>query len=249
MSKIDLLENERIDDLQCKGLKIIQNKTLYNFSTDPILLVNFSEIKKDSVVVDFCSGSGIIGMLVAGKSQAKKVYCIELQENLAKMSQRSVELNDLQSKIEIINDSVQNISKYFCNQTVDVVFCNPPYSKINSSVVGQNPLIDICRHEITITLKDVIEQASNILKNKGVFYLVHQSNRLEEIVTEMNKKNIHIKKLCFVQSFEDEKPHLILIKGIKNSKIGTEILPNLVINNEDGSYSQQILKMYNKEVL
>jgi len=249
MCKIDLIEDERIDDLQCKGMKIIQNKRLYNFSTDPILLVNFSQIKKDSVVVDFCSGSGVIALLVAVKSQARKVYCVELQEALANMSQKSVILNGLEDKIEIINDSVQNINKYIKNQTVDIVFCNPPYSKKNSSINSPNEIINICRHEITITLKEIIENASNILKNKGILYLVHQVNRLEEIMVEMSGKNIHIKQLQLVQSFENSNPHLVLIKGIKNSKNGMEIMPNLVTNNPDGSYSQQVLKMYNKESL
>ena len=178
MNKIKIEKDERIDDLECNGLKIVQNSKLYSFSTDPILLVNFSQIGNAETVVDFCCGSGVIPMLVAGKSKCSSIIGVEIQKIFVDMANKSICLNDLQNRVKIINDKVQNIDKYLQNESVDVVYCNPPYNKANSSLMGNDYSKNICKHEIEITIEDIAKKASQVLKNKGVFYLVHQTKRL-----------------------------------------------------------------------
>lgn len=239
--------NERIDDLQCKGGKIIQNSQLYTFANDPILLVNFASIKKGAKVVDMCSGSGVISLLVALKSDAKVVYGLEIQNEMADMSKRSVELNNLQDRVHIICDAVQNYSKYIAKASIDVVFCNPPYFKKNSKKICDNSIKTIARHEVAITLQEVVMYASEMLNSKGVFYLVHQAERLQEICAYCNKYNLAIKELMLVQANKESKPHLAIIKAVKDGAQEMVVLPNLILNKKDGTFTTKVKKMYNKK--
>ena len=237
--------DERVDDLQCKGAKIIQNPHLYTFANDPILLVNFATIKKRATVVDMCSGSGVIAMLVALKSDAKIVYGLEYQSVMAEMSERSVLLNNLQDRVKIICDKAQNYGKYIQKTSVDVVFCNPPYFKKNSKKTCDNAIKTIARHEEAITLEEVVKSASEMLNSKGVFYLVHQAQRIQEICSLCSKYSLAIKELMLVQANKQSEPHLVLIKAVKDGGQEMVVLPNLILNKKDGSFTTRVKKMYN----
>ncbi len=250
LKKLNLVNNcERVDDLQFKGAKIIQNPNLYTFANDPILLVNFAKIKSSATVVDMCSGSGVIGILCALKSNAKIVYGIEIQQVMAQMSERSIALNNLTDRVRIINDDIKNYVKYIQKASVDVVFCNPPYFKKDTKKICDNNVKTIARHEIYLTLEDVIRVASEMLNSKGEFYLVHQAERLQEICALYTKYKLAIKQLMLVQSNREEKPHLVLVKAVKDGASGTEILPNLVLNKKDGTFTTKVQKIYkNKSI-
>lgn len=242
---MNLLKNdERFDDLQINGGKIIQNSNLYSFSNDPILLTNFSRIKKNATVVDLCSGSGIIGLLVALKSDAKKIYCIEYQQVLAEMSERSVLANNLQNRVFIINDKIQNYKKYLQKSSIDVVYCNPPYFKISNEVMCNSDVKTIARHEVEVTLSDVIKTASELLNSKGEFYLVHRTERIQEICFLCSKFNFGIKRISFVKSRENASPHLILLQAIKDANCETKFDCDVVLNNPNGSFTKQVNKLY-----
>ena len=246
--KLSLIKsNERVDDLQCNGLKIIQNPTLYTFANDPILLVNISKIKKNAKVVDLCSGSGVIAILVAGKSRASKVFGIELQECMADMSKRSVDLNNLNDRVQIINDRIQNYNKYMDKCSIDVVFCNPPYYKKDCLKTGDNQVRNIARHELELSLEDVVKVASELLNSKGEFYLVHQSLRLQEILFLCTKYRIGVKDITFVQANNKVNPHLVLIHGVKDAGYGLIVNKNIILNNPDGSFTIDVKEMYNKK--
>lgn len=246
---MNLRKNERIEDLQCNGLKIIQNPDMYTFANDPIILVNFAKIKKGAKVVDLCSGSGVIDILVAGKSRAEVVYGIELQECMAEMSERSVALNNMQEKIKIINAPIQDYAKYLRKAFADVVFCNPPYFKNENLAKKQNEIQKIARHEIKITLEDVVKVASELLNSMGEFYLVHQASRLQEICTLCSKYGISIKELLPIQAKQKNKIHLIVLRGVKGGGEYTEVLNPLVLNNPNGSFTEEVNKLYSKKSL
>ena len=242
-------QNERVEDLQCNGGKIIQNPLWYNFANDPILLVNFAKIKKDATVCDLCSGSGIISILVALKSRAKQIFGIEIQECVAEVSQRSVMLNNLENKIKIFHGRIQDYEQFLSKGSVDVVFCNPPYFKKNESFLNENEIKAISRHEIELNLEDVIRVASELLNSKGQFYLVHRAKRIQEISFLCSKYDLSIKELMLVQSNAKCEPHLVLIKAVKQGEFGAKILPNLVLNNLDGSFTEEVNKLYLKQKL
>ena len=242
-----LKENERIDDLEFKNLKIIQNKNGFCFGIDSVLLVNFAkEIKKQSKILDLGTGTGIIPILLSGKVELKKAIGVEIQKDVASMAKRSVSLNNLDDKIEIINENVINIGKLYPKQYFDVVITNPPYKKMGTGIINESEAKIISRHEITANLEDFIKTARDMLKDKGEFFMVHRPERLVDIISLMRKLNIEPKKLRFVCPNKNKEPNMVLIKGIKNAKEFLKIEKNLYVYNEDGIYTDEILKIYNK---
>ena len=247
MKKIELKDNEIIDELQLNNLKIIQNNNGFKFGIDSILLSDFAKkIKKDSIVLDIGTGTGIISILLSAKTEANKIIGIEIQREVADMAKRSVILNKLENKIEIINDDINNIEKYFENNYFDVIVTNPPYQKNNTGLKSENEKNLISRHEIKCTLEDIIKKSFKILKDKGEFYMVHRPERLVDIMYLMRKNKIEPKELRFVYPKISDKPNLILIKGIKNAKQFLKVEKPLIIYNEEGIYTKEVLSIYGK---
>ena len=245
--EIKLKENEKIDDLEFKNLKIIQNKDGFCFGIDSILLTDFAKnIKQNSKVIDLGTGTGIIPILLYGKTKNTKFVGVEIQPEVAKMANRSVKLNLLENNIEILNSNILELSKIYNRGSFDVVTTNPPYKKINTGVINENNKKLISRHEITASLEDFIRTASFLLKDLGEFYMVHRPDRLVDIFYEMRKNKIEPKKIKFIYPNKNKKTNLVLIKGIKNGKQFLEFENNLYVYNEDGNYTNEILKIYNK---
>jgi tRNA1Val (adenine37-N6)-methyltransferase len=245
---VELNENERLDDLQIGGLYIIQDKTKYNFTADAVLLAGFSKIKNNATVVDLGTGSGVIATLLAYKSKASKVYGVEIQSELASMAKRSVEYNKLSDKVEIINCDMKECHKII-NKAVDVVVCNPPYFKKDTCSKNESEEIAICRHEIKATLVDVILTAKRLLKFGGKFFLVHKSDRVAEIIYELKNAGLEPKRIRFVQGLANAAPHLVLIESVLGGASGVIVEKNLVLNNDDGSLTEEAREIYSKEEL
>ena len=247
--EIELKENERIDDLEYKGLKIIQNETGFCFGIDSILLSDFAKnLKKNSKVADFGTGTGIISILLAKKSEAKEIYGIEIQDDVAEMAQRSVKLNHLEDKIRILNIDLRKLDLEYGNRYFDVVVTNPPYKKVGTGLLNEDEKKLISRHEIKCSLEDLIKQAFIVLKDKGEFYMVHRSDRMVDVLCCMREYKIEPKELRLIYSNKNsEKSKLFLIKGIKNGNIELKLHDPLYIYNEDGTYTDQILEIYGKK--
>lgn len=244
-----LKKNERIDDLEFEDLKIIQNIDGFCFGIDSVLISDFAKnIRKNSVVVDLGTGTGIISILLSKKTLAKKIYGVEIQKEVCEMAKRSVLLNNLQDKIEIINEDIKEISEKLGLQMCDVVVTNPPYKKYGTGLLNEKESKIISRHEKECTLEDVIKQSFKILKDKGSFYMVHRPDRLVDIIFLMRKYKIEPKELRIVYSNMTSKAVLILIKGIKNAGEELKLINPLYIYNEDGTYTDEILRIYNKKV-
>ena len=244
---IELEANERIDDLEFKNLKIIQNKDGFCFGIDSVLLSDFAKnIKKDSMVLDLGTGTGIIPILLCGKTKLKKVTGIELQEEVAKMAKKSIKLNNLEDKFNVINENILNLNKIYENQTFDVIVSNPPYKKKDTGITNENEKKIISRHEISASLEDFIKISKDLLKDKGEFYMVHRPERLVDIFELMRKYQIEPKILKMVYSYKNKEPKLILIKGVKNAKPFLKVESNLYIYEDTGKYTKEILKIYNK---
>lgn len=244
-----LKKNERIDDLEFEDLKIIQNIDGFCFGIDSVLISDFAKnIRKNSVVVDLGTGTGIISILLSKKTLTKKIYGVEIQKEVCEMAKRSVLLNNLQDKIEIINEDIKEISEKLGLQMCDVVVTNPPYKKYGTGLLNEKESKIISRHEKECTLEDVIKQSFKILKDKGSFYMVHRPDRLVDIIFLMRKYKIEPKELRIVYSNMTSKAVLILIKGIKNAGEELKLINPLYIYNEDGTYTDEILRIYNKKV-
>ena len=247
--EIKLKENERIDDLEIKNMKIIQNKDGFCFGIDSVLLSDFAkEIKDNSKVVDLGTGTGILGILLCAKTNLKKILGVEIQEEVANMAQRSIELNNLKNRFKILNDNIKNIEKNNINlkNNFDYVVTNPPYKKLNTGKINENEKKLISRHELTANLDDFIKTASFLLKDKGTLFMVHRPERLVDILEKMRKEKIEPKELKFIYPKINKEPNLILIKGVKNANPFLKIDKPLYVYNEDGNYTDDILKIYGK---
>lgn len=244
---IELKENERIDDLEFKGLKIIQNEKGFCFGMDSVLLSDFAKnMKNNSTVLDLGTGTGIIPILLCGKTNLKKVVGIEIQQDVANMAKRSSQLNNLQDRFEVVNTNIIDLKNIYEKQSFDVIVTNPPYKKENTGITNENEAKLISRHEITANLEDFISISKDLLKDKGEFYMVHRPERLVDILSLMRKYKIEAKILKFVSPNKNKEPNLILIKGIKNANSFLKVEKNLYVYNEDGKYTNEILKIYNK---
>ena len=248
--EIKLKENERIDDLQYKGLKIIQNEKCFCFGIDSVLLSEFAkDIKKNSIVVDIGTGSGVIGILLSKKADPKKIYGIEIQSDVADMAKRSVKLNGLEEKFEIINNDIKDIIKdnIIEKNTVDVITINPPYKEKGAGITNKNSNKEISRHEITANLKDFIEISSKLLKDKGEFYIVNKVERLADMIFLMRENKLEPKKVRFIYPSKEKEASLVLIKAVKGANRFLKIEKPLYIYEKIGEYSKEIKEIYNKE--
>lgn len=244
-----LNENERIDDLGINNLKIIQNEKGFCFGIDSVLLSDFAKkIKINSKVLDLGTGTGILPILLSAKTKLKKAVGIEKQKEVYEMAKRSIKLNNLENKIEIINEDILNLEKIYEKNTFDVIITNPPYKKKNTGIKNEDKKKIISRHETTATLEDFIKISKDFLKDKGEFYMVNRPERLVDILSLMRKYKIEPKILRFVFSNKYKEPKLILIKGIKNAKPFLKIEKNLYIYDENGKYSDEIIDIYNKKI-
>ncbi len=247
MKNMKLNENERIDDLQYKGLKLIQNKNGFCFGVDSVLLSDFAkEIKNNSVVVDIGTGSGIVGLLLCKKTKLQKIYGVEIQEEVAEMAKRSVKLNGLEDKFEIVNCDINDIFEFLQANSIDSIVTNPPYKKANTGVQNVAEKQMISRHEVKCTLEDIIEKSAKLLKDRGEFYMVHRAERLVDIMCALRKYRLEPKIVRFVHSKQNEKPKLILVKAIKYANPFLKIDKPLVIFEENGNCTEEILRIYER---
>lgn len=235
----------RLDDLQIDNLKIYQDDSLYNFSTDAVLLANFVEFNKGSTVVDFCSGNGVVGILSSSKNFYKKIYLVEIQKSLSVLAKKSIEYNKLEN-FEVINDDLSNILNYIKNESVDVVMCNPPYRKTDAHIVGESEHFNICNYEIKTNLEEIIKNASKILKFGGKLFMVNDINRLEETIVLLNNYKFKTKILQIVNPKQNKNANVFLIKAVKNAKSGIIVPPNLILNDDEGNFLVKIKKGKNE---
>ena len=245
---MELKNNERIDDLQYKGLKIIQNEKDFCFGIDAVLLSDFAKgIKKDSYVVDLCTGNGIIAILLSGKTEAKEIIGVEIQEHVAEMANRSVEMNNIQERVKIINENLTKLKDKIKAGSVDAITVNPPYKAKNSGLINERDTKTIARHEISCTLEDIIIEAARELKSSGNLYMIHKTERLVDILSLMRKYKIEPKRIRFIHPNVNEAPNLVLIEGIRSGKSFLKVEKPLYVYKENGEYTEDIKKIYGLE--
>lgn len=247
--EVDLKNGERIDDLQCKGLKIIQNEEGFCFGVDAVLLANFTEIKRGQRVVDLCTGTGIIPILLAGKTEAGEVLGIEIQQDVSEMAQRSVMMNNLGERVRIINDDIKNAASSLGRGIFDIVTVNPPYKHPGSGLLNPEDAKAISRHEIKCTLEDVLFISSEILKPNGRFFMVHRPERIVDILYLMRTYRLEPKRIRFVHPYPGKKPNLLLIEGLKHGKAFLNFMDPLYIHDENGNYTREIDDIYGRDII
>lgn len=230
-----------------KNIKIVQDKDYFNFSLDSVLLPNFVDItKKTKMILDMCTGNAPIPLILSTKTDAK-IYAVELQKEVYNLAKETIKINKLDNQIVLINNNIKNLKKIFNTETFDIITCNPPYfKKKEDSIINENIVKSIARHEIEMELEDVMLISKALLKNEGSLVLVHRSDRLIEIIELMRKHNIEPKRMRLIYPKINTESNLVLIDGRKNGKKGLKILPPLYIHNDDNSYTKEVLEMFGK---
>lgn len=243
---INLLENERIDDLQIKGYRIIQDRTAFRFGMDAVLLSDFTAVKKNERVLDMCTGTGVIPVLLAAKTEGAYFAGLEIQEKMAEMAARSIILNGLDEKVGITCGDVKEASQIYGRSSFDVVTCNPPYMNQNHGLRNPDEPKAIARHEVLMTFEDLAREAFSVLKPGGRLYLVHRPHRLSELITTLKKYRLEPKRLRFVHPYVNEEANMVLIEAFKDGKEQMRIDAPVVVYSEPGVYTRQIHDIYDE---
>ena len=241
---IDLREGERFDDLNRNGYKIIQNPEKFCFGMDAVLLSGYATAKKGERVCDLGTGTGIIPILMSAKTEGQHFAALEIQEESADMARRSVAVNGLQDKIDIVTGDIKEASSLLGNAVFDVVTTNPPY--MNDMHGLKNPDLPkaIARHEVLCSLEDVVREGSKLLRPGGRFYMVHRPFRLVEIFDMMTRYKLEPKRMRLVYPYVDREPNMVLIEGIKGGRSMIKIDKPLIVYEAPGVYTPEIYDVY-----
>lgn len=244
-----LKPGERFDDLQLQGYEIIQNPDGFCFGMDAVLLSSFIQIKPGEQVIDLCTGTGILPVLMAAKMQPSHIYGLDIQEYSIDMSCRSVLYNGLCHKISFIHGDIKDAGKLFGTGIYDVITCNPPYMTAEHGRQNETTPKAVARHEVLCTLEDVVRESARLLKANGRFYMVHRPFRLPEIFDTMRRYKLEPKTMQLVYPFVNKEPNMVLIEGRKSGKPRLKNLPPIIVYDTPGVYTDQILEIYHMKTM
>ena len=236
--------DERIDDLQRNGYRIIQKKNGFCFGMDAVLLSGFARVKEGETAVDLGTGTGIIPILLEAKTEGKHFTGLEIQEEFADMASRSVGLNGLEDRVEIVKGDIREASRIFGKASFDVVTSNPPY--MNDSHGLKNPDLPkaIARHEVLCTLEDVVREAALLLKPGGRFYMVHRPHRLAEIISVLKEHKLEPKRMKLVHPFVDKEANMVMIEAVRGGRSMMKVEAPVIVYREPGVYTDEIYTIY-----
>lgn len=240
----NLLPGERIDELQRNGYRIIQNPERFCFGMDAVLLSGFARAKKQERCLDLGCGNGIIPILMEAKTEGKHFTGLEIQPESADMARRSVALNGLQDRIDIVEGDIKDASKIFGASSFHVVTTNPPYMTAQHGLTNVYEAKTIARHEVLCNLEDIIRESARLLMQGGRFYMVHRPFRLAEIISLMVQYRMEPKRMRLVYPYVDREPNMVLIEGLRGGKSRMTVEKPLIVYKEPGKYTDEIYDVY-----
>lgn len=244
MNNVICGEDERIDDLQRNGYRIIQKKKGFCFGMDAVLLSGFAQVKDGEVAVDLGTGTGIIPILLEAKTKGKHFTGLEIQKEVAEMAERSVRLNHLEDRVDIVRGDIKEASRLFGKASFDVVTSNPPYMNDNHGLKNPDLPKAIARHEVFCTLDDVCREASLLLRSGGRFYMVHRPHRLAEIITALKTYRLEPKRMKLVHPFADKDANMVLIEAVRGGRSMMKVESPVIVYQKPGVYTQEIYDIY-----
>lgn len=249
---MEIRKNERIDDLGINDLKIIQNKEYFCFGTDSVLLANFVKSENsNNVILDLCSGSGVIPIILSAKKKFKKIFGVELQSEMYDLFDRNIKINNLEDSVISINENIKNIkdirkkiTSIMGKDKIDIITCNPPYKEIGTGLTTNHDVKTIAKCEVMCNLEDIFITSSKLLGKGGKLYLVHKPERLSDLIYFGRKYNLEAKEIRFVYPKINKKPSIVLISYRKDGGNETKVLEPLIEYNDDMSYTDEIYRIY-----
>ena len=240
----NLKEHERLDDLHRNGYRSIQNEKAFCFGMDAVLLSGYAVVREGERAADLGTGTGIIPILLEAKTGGEHFTGLEIQAEMADMARRSVALNHLEEKIDIVCGDIKEASQIFGAASFDVVTTNPPYMNDAHGLQNPDPVKAIARHEVLCTLEDVVREGAKLLVPGGRFYMVHRPHRLVEIINTMTSFKLEPKRIKFVHPFVDKEANMVLIEGIKGGKSMIKVEKPIIVYKEQGVYTDEIYDIY-----
>ena len=235
-----IIEDETLEDLPSVNCKIIQKKKGFRFTVDSILLVNFLKLKKNTNLLDIGTGTGIMPLLLCRKEEINLITAVEIETEIAKMFEKTIEINSLESKIKLINIDIKNYKE----KPFNMIISNPPYMKLNEGYVSPHDYRAGARHEVNLDLKELLINGKRLLKNGGSFNLVYRTNRFIEVLDESKILNLNVKRVRFIYSKPNQSSDLFMIEMIKGFKCACVVEEPLYIYNEHGEYTEELKKYY-----
>lgn len=231
---VPLFPGERVDDLMTDGMKIIQGEDVFRFGMDAVLLSKFCHVPKRGRILELCSGCGVIPLLLSQRTEAQ-ITAVEIQEKLAGMAQRSVQLNKLENRIEILHDDLKRAPERFGYGVFDLVVVNPPYLPVHWGQISDNEHLAYARHEVGCTLADVLQVSAQVVKNGGRFAMVYRATRLLDALEGLRANRLEPKRIQFVHGRIDLEPQMVLIEAIRNGQPELRILPPMILYGKEDS--------------
>lgn len=238
-----LKDGEQLDDLQ-NGYFIIQGDSNFRYGMDAVLLADYAQAGKNDRILDMCTGTGIVPLLLAARGWGREIAGMEIQEKSADMAKRSVRINGLQDRIHIIRGDIREAASFFDAASFDIVTCNPPYMIGGHGLKNPDPEMAAARHEIYCTFRDVAGQAARLLAPHGYFYLIHRPFRLAEIMDTLREFHLEPKKMRLVYPFVDKEPNLVLIAARRDGRARLEVEKPLIVYEKPGVYTDDIRAIY-----
>ena len=239
-----LRPDERVDDLQFQGLRIIQSPNAFRFSMDSVLLADFCFLRKGMRVCDLGTGTGILPLLLYGRGEGLTFDAVEIQQDAAERAQRTVTLNRLEESITVHARDLKEVRSFLPHAAYDLVVCNPPYSASDTALLSPNPALRDARQEERCTLEDILRAAEWLLKNRGRFAFMLPAARLQEATVLLNKHCFQIKRLRFVHGKAERPARLMLVEAMTDCGSGMRVMPPLIVKNADGTDTDEIRRIY-----
>lgn len=239
-------EDESLDDLQLDGIHIIQKKEGFRFGVDAVLLANFANVKSKHNVIDLCTGTGIVPLIIKGKKKPKSVIGVEIQSDFVEMANRTKKINNFGDDINFIEGDLKDDVLIKSLEKADVITVNPPYKLQNAGIVNPTDKLSIARHEIMCTLEDVIKTSRKLLKDNGRLYMIHRPERLVDIFCLMRKYKIEPKRVRMIHPNSKKAPNIVLVEGQRDGGAFLKWEPALFVYDDEGNYSQEINEIYGR---
>ena len=238
--------DERIDDLQYNGLKIIQHPQAFRFGMDAVLLADFVRLKPRERVADMGTGTGILPLLLSQKQESCTFSAFEIQPEIADMASRSVKLNGLESRITVFAADMREAWKHVGREKMHAVVCNPPYGKRGSALTNDTEGVMVARHETDCTIENIAEACSAVLRNSGRLSIVFPAQRMLELCDALRKARLEPKKIRMVCSHADKAPYLVMVEAMKNARPQLLWMPPLIVYHADGTPTDEIKRIYHQ---
>lgn len=242
----EIKENERVDDLQLNGLRIIQNERAFRFGMDAVLLADFTRLRKRERVADFGTGTGILPLLLSQKEPSCTFEALEIQPDMADMARRSVCLNGLQSRISVHTADLRQAPALLGVGSMDAVVCNPPYGKRGGALTSETQSVLLSRHETNCTIEDVAAASAAVVRDRGRVSVAFPAQRMLELCDALRGHRLEPKRVRMVCAHADKPPYLVLVEAMKNAKPQLLWLPPLIVYHADGTETDEIRRIYHQ---